>query len=337
MHYLVTGHTGFKGTWLSMMLLSQGHEVSGIALDPLPKSLFLETKIQKRFKHDIRIDIRNLKKLSKAVAKINPDVVIHLAAQPLVKEAYKHPLETYETNVIGTLNLLESLKAFANPKAVLIITTDKVYKNTGKPSGYVEEDPLGGDDPYSSSKAAADLATQSWIKSYPVFPLAIARAGNVVGGGDWSKDRIIPDIVRSICESKELVLRYPNSIRPWQHVLDCLNGYLVLVDELLNHKNSGEWNFGPSAGERFTVSQLVSEFSAAWGSNTLVKQEEGEFEHESAVLVLDSSKAEENLGWNNKLNFHETVEWTVEWYKARSNGDSAFELGERQIRNFYSL
>jgi len=337
MHYLITGHTGFKGAWLSMMLLARGHQVSGISLEPLPKALYSDAAISKKFSHDIRVDIRNRKKLSKAIEKISPDVVIHLAAQPLVKESYIHPLETYDTNVMGTLNLLESLKSISNPRAVLVITTDKVYKNVGKQTGYVEEDALGGNDPYSSSKASADLATQSWINSFPEFPLAIARAGNVIGGGDWSKNRIVPDLVQSVINSKDLTLRYPQAIRPWQHVLDCLNGYLILVDSLLDGQGLGEWNFGPTASKQYTVENLAQEFSSAWGVPIQIKQEPGKFDYEADLLVLDSSKAMQQLNWDNKLSFYETVAWTADWYKSHINGKSAFELCEDQIQKFYSL
>ena len=197
MHYLITGHTGFKGSWLSLMLQIQGHEVSGISLNPPQKSLFVQAEIEGTLKHDFRIDIRNREELTKVIHTVNPEIIVHLAAQPLVRESYKFPVETFETNVIGTLNVLEATKDLKNLQAALIITTDKVYKNNRHLRGYVETDELGGDDPYSASKAAIDIAAQSWIKSFATVPIAIARAGNVICGVDWATDRIIPDLVNA--------------------------------------------------------------------------------------------------------------------------------------------
>ncbi|MFZ4497882.1 MAG: CDP-glucose 4,6-dehydratase, partial [Candidatus Nanopelagicales bacterium] len=230
MHYLVTGHTGFKGAWMTMWLTSQGHQVSGLALDPEPGALFETAKLHPLLAHDIRADIRDSANVMDALRVTAPDVVIHLAAQPLVRESYLNPRWTFETNVMGTMNVLEAVQQTPSVKTQLIITTDKVYRNVNQVAGYVEPDPLGGDDPYSASKAMADLLTHSWVTSFGGPPTAVARAGNVIGGGDVCKDRLIPDVIAALASGKAPVLRYPNAVRPWQHVLDCINGYLMLVD-----------------------------------------------------------------------------------------------------------
>jgi len=339
MHFLITGHTGFKGSWLSLMLQLQGHTVSGISLDPLEKSLFNQADLSYILKHDMRIDIRNKIELVGAIKKIEPDVIIHLAAQPLVRESYKKPIETFETNVLGTLNILEATKGIESLKATLIITTDKVYKNHNHLRGYVESDELGGDDPYSASKAAADIATQSWVKSFSTSPVAIARAGNVIGGGDWATDRIIPDLVNAYSSNHFPKLRYPDAIRPWQHVLDCLNGYLLLVDSMLSKGIFGEWNFGPSLEEKHSVRDLVNAFANSWGVECEGDPwiiEKSEQPHEAGYLLLDSSKARSTLEWREKLSFSESIEFTADWFK-QSKDMNPRDLTVSQIKKFYSL
>jgi len=335
MHYLVTGHTGFKGSWLSLMLQMLGHTVSGISLDPPKKSLFNQAKLSSIFQNDLRIDIRNSAELSRAVKKIDPEVIIHLAAQPLVRESYRDPVGTFEANVLGTLNLLEATKELTNLLATLVITTDKVYKNHNHLRGYVETDELGGDDPYSASKAAADIATQSWIKSFATTPMAIARAGNVIGGGDWATDRIIPDLVNAYSSNQKPTLRYPHAIRPWQHVLDCLNGYIKLIDSMISDGVSGEWNFGPELKEKHEVLDLVKAFAKAWGlkgSAAAWAVEEGEQPHETGYLLLDSNKARKSLGWNDKFDFEKTIQVTSDWYTS-----SDTDMTRLQIREFLEL
>ena len=337
MHYLITGHTGFKGSWLSLMLEAQGHTVSGISLDPLEKSLFNQAGLTGIFKNDFRLDIRDRDGIHRSIEKIDPEVIIHLAAQPLVRESYRIPVDTYEINVIGTLNVLEATKDLTNLRAGLFITTDKVYKNHNHLRGYIESDELGGDDPYSSSKAAADIAVQSWIKSFAKVPMAIARAGNVIGGGDWASDRIIPDLVKSYSSGSYPTLRYPNAIRPWQHVLDCLNGYLALVDAQLNQGIFGSWNFGPDLGEKYSVSELVTIFANKWGVKGLPWiPETGEQFHEAGYLLLDSEKSRSQLSWENKLHFESAISWTVDWYKANYS-ENALEITRNQISQFFSL
>jgi CDP-glucose 4,6-dehydratase len=319
------------------MLEMQGHTVSGVSLDPPDKSLFNQAELRKIFKHDLRIDIRDGAAIKTAFEKINPDVMIHLAAQPLVRESYQIPVETFEINVLGTLNVLEATKELKNLKAALIITTDKVYKNHNHLRGYVESDELGGDDPYSASKAAADIATQSWVKSFAIAPIAIARAGNVIGGGDWAQDRIIPDLVNAYSREKLPTLRYPEAIRPWQHVLDCLNGYLALVNRQLANGLAGEWNFGPDLVEKYSVMDLVKTFAHYWGvEGETWKPESGSSLHEAGYLLLDSSKARDNLNWSDKLNFTETVQWTVDWYKSMDQ-ESVLDLTKSQIKTYFKL
>lgn len=336
MRYLITGHTGFKGSWLSLMLKELGHEVSGISLDPDEKSLFVQAELSGVFKHDIRSDIRNLESLRSHIVRVNPEVIIHLAAQPLVRYSYLYPLETFETNVIGTLNVLEASKDLNGLKATLVITTDKVYKNYGHLRGYLETDELGGDDPYSASKAAADIATQSWIKSFGKYPIAIARAGNVIGGGDWATDRLIPDLVKSFSENKPALVRNPKSVRPWQHVLDCLNGYLALIDSMLKSGNSGEWNFGPDHNQKHTVRDVIEEFAQhfkidcePWTLDSQVNPSE------SNLLLLDSSKSRDQLNWMDHLDFKGSLSWTADWYQTPAAGAREITIG--QIRDFFQL
>ena len=339
MHYLVTGHTGFKGSWLSLMLQLQGHSVSGISLDPMERSLFNQAKLSNTFENDLRIDIRHSTDLSRAVKAINPEVIIHLAAQPLVRESYRDPVGTFESNVLGTLNLLEASKQLTGLKAILVITTDKVYKNFNHLRGYVESDELGGDDPYSASKAAADIAAQSWVKSFATTPVSIARAGNVIGGGDWASDRIIPDLVKAYSSNQIPTLRYPDAIRPWQHVLDCLNGYQRLVSKMLSDGISGVWNFGPPLDEKHSVLDLVVAFSKAWEldqQKQVWNHEHTEQPHEAGYLLLDSSKARTELGWEDKLNFDSSINLTTTWFK-QYQSQNPRELTIDQINKFQSI
>lgn len=338
MHYLITGHTGFKGSWLSLMLQMQGHEVSGISLNPPQKSLFVHAELEGTFKHDFRIDIRNKAELTKAIHTINSDIIVHLAAQPLVRESYKYPVQTFETNVIGTLNVLEATKELRNLQAALFITTDKVYKNYNHLRGYVESDELGGDDPYSASKAAADIAAQSWIKSFSTVPMAIARAGNVIGGGDWATDRIIPDLVNAYSKSQLPKLRYPEAIRPWQHVLDCLNGYLKLIDHMLETKDGGEWNFGPDHNFKHTVGELANAVSKNYGlTENAWNLEPHNQPHEAGYLLLDSSKSRQALKWQDHLNFKDTVDWTINWYRDSGERSNIRQKTVEQIKHYQTL
>jgi CDP-glucose 4,6-dehydratase len=321
------------------MLQLQGHTVSGISLDPMEKSLFNQARLSDIFENDFRIDIRNSAELSRAVMVVKPDVIIHLAAQPLVRESYRDPVGTFESNVLGTLNLLEATKELADLKATLVITTDKVYKNFNRLRGYVESDELGGIDPYSASKAAADIATQSWVKSFATTPVAVARAGNVIGGGDWAADRIIPDLVNAYSSNQLPTLRYPDAIRPWQHVLDCLNGYQKLINKMLTDEISGEWNFGPSLHEKHSVVELVETFAKSWGivSNEKTwKLENVEQPHEAGYLLLDSSKSRLKLDWEDKLDFGSSINLTASWFK-QSQTQKPLEITVNQIEEYLSI
>ena len=336
MHFLITGHTGFKGAWLSLILQQRGHLVSGISLPPAAGSLFERAKIGKNLENDINCDIRDLNKLTTRFKEVNPDVVIHLAAQALVRESYRNPIVTFETNVMGTLNVLQASQQIGQLKAQLIVTTDKVYKNVSKSSGYVETEALGGQDPYSASKAMADLATQSWLSSFENAPTAIARAGNVLGGGDVCADRLMPDLIHSYSSGITPKLRAPNSVRPWQHVLDCLNGYLTLVDAVIEDKAEGAWNFGPDENQSKTVADVANIADKVWGVEKSWENDSGNHPHEASMLTLNSNKARTNLGWSDKLSFEESVEWTTNWYKNVNLGKDPLEETLKNIRDFES-
>ncbi|MET4703231.1 CDP-glucose 4,6-dehydratase [Frigoribacterium sp. UYMn621] len=337
MHYLVTGHTGFKGAWLVLLLRSRGHTVSGLALEPLEGSLFETARLTELIEADRRVDIRDAPATTAAIREIAPDVVLHLAAQPLVRRSYLNPRETFETNVMGTFNVLEAVSMTPSVAAQVIITTDKVYRNVDQRAGYRESDPLGGDDPYSSSKAMADLLTQSWVKSFPGVPTAIARAGNVIGGGDVSPDRLLPDLLNSYSQGDPASLRYPLAVRPWQHVLDCLNGYLALSDALLAGSGRGEWNFGPGDESFVPVGEVADITARLWGDGASWNAPGGEYLHEANLLALDSAKAIQQLGWSNRLLFPRSVEWTIDWYRAVADGHDARDVSAAQIRAFGEL
>ena len=335
MHYLITGHTGFKGAWLAIWLQSQGHQVSGIALDPLAASLFETGRVRDLLSNDLRIDIRKFSEVKNAIESIAPDIVFHLAAQPLVRESYKSPRETFETNAIGTLNVLESVSATPSVKAHVVITTDKVYRNVNQVAGYLENDPLGGDDPYSASKAMADILTHSWVTSFPGAPTAIARAGNVIGGGDVSPDRLFPDLLNAFSRNESPVLRYPNAVRPWQHVLDCLNGYIMISESLLNRTTKHEsWNIGPDEESFVSVGTVADIAANAWGSNASWSHDDGNHPHEAGLLALDASRAKGELDWQNHLKFQDAIEWTVNWQKRFESGESALSITRDQIETF---
>ena len=308
--------------------------MSGVSLNPEVGSLFEQAGIEKFMQNDIRCDIRESAKLSSHFKQINPDVVIHLAAQALVRESYKNPRDTFEVNAIGTLNVLNASQQISDLRAQLIITTDKVYKNIGKTSGYVETESLGGQDPYSASKAMADIATQSWLSSFENPTTAIARAGNVIGGGDVCADRLIPDLINSYSTGLTPKLRAPNSVRPWQHVLDCLNGYLMLVEALMNDQAEGAWNFGPDENQSKTVADVAAIAGGVWGVEKNWENDLGNHPHEASLLMLNSNKARRELGWSDKLSFEESVKWTIDWYKNVHNGNDPLEETLKNIKSF---
>ncbi len=337
MHCLVTGHTGFKGAWLALMLSERGHTVSGLALDPAPGAVYERVRLSEILRQDLRVDIRDAGATADALADTAPDVVFHLAAQPLVRESYRDPRTTFETNVMGTFNVLQAVEQLPHVKAQVIVTTDKVYRNVNQIWGYRESDPLGGADPYSASKAAADLVTQSWIASSGhVVPTAIARAGNVIGGGDVCADRLMVDLVAAFSAGEPVTLRYPHAVRPWQHVLDCLNGYTRLADVLVSGASAGEaYNFGPGTESFVSVGDVATEVGALWGADSVVSiDDDGVHPPEATLLALDSRKAELQLGWRPRLMFHDALEWTVDWEKRVRAGDDARDVTRRQIAAF---
>lgn len=337
MHYLITGHTGFKGAWLTLWLTSLGHKVSGISLDPIPGALFETANVAELMENDLRIDIRNAKDTFNAIKSLEPDVIFHMAAQPLVRESYLNPRGTIETNVMGTLNVIEAVSSTPSIKAQVVITTDKVYRNNNKFAGYVESDPLGGDDPYSASKAMADILAQSWIKSFDSPPTAIVRAGNVIGGGDVGKDRLIPDLFQAIKKGEAPLIRYPDAVRPWQHVLDCLNGYIMVSQSLILGEKVGCLNIGPNQDSLIPVKDVVARFSSEFNMDSKWIQDKSSFPNESEVLTLDASRANNFLNWTDKLTFEETVSWTARWYREVMNGTSSLDLTLNQIKEFLEL
>jgi CDP-glucose 4,6-dehydratase len=337
MHYLVTGHTGFKGSWLALLLAARGHTVSGIALDPPAGGLFEAGEVASAMATDLRLDIRDAEATTAAIRSISPDVVIHLAAQPLVRDSYRDPRTTFETNVMGTLNVLEGISSAAGIQAAVIVTTDKVYRNVNRADGYREDEPLGGHDPYSSSKAMADILTQSWVASFPGVPTAVARAGNVIGGGDVSTDRLLPDLIASFAAGRVATIRFPDAVRPWQHVLDCLDGYLTLVDALLDGRGTGEWNLGPGPESFVPVSAIADLVAEQWGDGAAWHRDGGTHPHEAGLLALDASKAQRELGWHNRLPFPASLEWTVDWQQRVTGGASPRTVTLDQITAFERL
>lgn len=339
MHYLITGHTGFKGAWLAIMLAEQGHIVTGLALEPASGSLYERARLPELLLGDLRVDIRDGAATHAAIAAVEPDVLLHLAAQPLVRESYRDPRCTYETNTLGTLNVLQAVEHTPSIKAQVIVTTDKVYRNVNQIWGYRESDPLGGVDPYSTSKAAADLITQSWMAGAGShIPTAIARAGNVIGGGDMCADRLMVDLVAAFSTGQPVRLRYPQAVRPWQHVLDCLNGYLMLTTALLGGESSGEaFNFGPDTRSFVAVGAVAAAVASLWGTDSVIEIDEGAHLHEASLLSLDSRKAELKLGWRSRLQFRDALGWTVAWEKQVRDGADARTVCVAQISEYARL
>lgn len=337
---LVTGHTGFKGAWLTQILLLAGAKVTGYALKPPTKpSLFKILGLTKKM-NSITGDIRNLKKFRQVVAKTKPDIIFHLAAQPLVRESYSDPVYTYQTNVIGTINVLEAMR-LESVRAGVIITTDKVYENVeDKGKFYSETDKLGGYDPYSSSKACADLSCSCYIKSF-LTPqncfVASARSGNVIGGGDWAKDRLIPDAVRAIFEQRRpLVIRAPKSIRPWQHVFEPLGGYLLLGMKLFEQdpKAVGAWNFAPEKKDMLEVEKIVEKFISQVGLGEFLVDEDKKM-HEATNLKLSNKKAKAKLGYCPKLTVDQAIRDTAQWYENFYAHRDMVDFSVKQIKRYF--
>lgn len=326
---LVTGHTGFKGSWLSLWLLKLGANVIGYALDPYtPNDNFIVSGLSEKMV-DIRGDIRDFEKISSVVKQYNPELIFHLAAQPILRLSYKIPRETIETNVMGTVNMLETFRISESAKTLIVVTSDKCYENKEWIYGYREIDTIGGYDPYSASKGAVEVITSAYIKSFfnpkdfnsHKKVVATVRAGNVIGGGDWAKDRIIPDCIMALEENKKLKIRNPEAIRPWQHVLEPLHGYLLLASKMQDEpeKYSGAWNFGPDPDSIITVKEVVEKVIKYYGYGSWEKIENNNDLHESKLLNLDTSKARYILGWKPRLDIDEAIKMTVKWYKNYMN------------------
>lgn len=338
----VTGHTGFKGAWFITWLYLLQAKVKGYALAPEDEKGIFNIVAPKIAPDQVFADIRNKEKLFAEIRDFQPDIVFHLAAQALVRKSYEMPTETFEVNVEGTANVLEAVRQLPGKCTVVIITTDKVYKNREQDYYYREEDTLGGFDPYSASKAAAEIVVEAFRNSffnpanYAIHQKVVAsvRAGNVIGGGDWSEGRIIPDIMRSLTIQEIIPVRNPSAVRPWQHVLESLSGYL-LAGMLLDKdalQYSGAYNFGPEAADHLSVKELVETAIAGWGSGKWKDISDSTQPHEAGLLQLDISKAKRQLGWHPKLNSREAIQWTIDWY--RQNPLNVFDFTLQQIKNY---
>lgn len=344
---LLTGHTGFKGSWLSLFLQKLGVNLIGFSKSiPTEPSLFELTNVKDGMV-SIMGDVCDFTSLKKVISEYKPEIVIHMAAQSLLHQSYKDPIETYSTNVMGTVNLLEVIRTTDGAHVVINVTSDKCYENKGLECSYQEDDPMGGYDPYSSSKGCAELVTSSFRNSFfnqteyekHGVALASARAGNVIGGGDWAKDRLVPDIMRGILENKVIKIRHPNATRPWQHVLDPLSGYMFLAEKLWydGSKFAEGWNFGPVDIEVKTVRLMVKKLIELWDHDIKWELDKTNHLHEANYLKLDCSKAKSRLGWMPKMNLETTLGWTTEWYKQYKQKNDMRKFTERQIDDFLLL
>lgn len=336
----LTGHTGFKGAWLSLWLQEMGAEVTGYALEPGRPSLFAEADVG-RGMASVLGDIRELQPLVDAMRRARPEIVIHMAAQALVRQSYQAPVDTFATNVMGTLHLLEAVRSTGEVRAVVNVTTDKCYENREWVWGYREDEPLGGHDPYSSSKACAELVTASYRRSFldagkTGTAVATARAGNVIGGGDWAQDRLIPDILRGFEEGRVVAIRNPHAVRPWQHVLEPLRGYLTLAEALATRGASfaEAWNFGPHDQDARPVRWIVERLAARWGGAARWEQDPGPHPHEAAYLKLDISKARARLDWHPALRLEQALDLVVDWATLRRSGSDVRGITLDQIRAY---
>lgn len=341
----LTGHTGFKGGWLSLWLTSMGAKVTGYALAPNTNPNFFEVaKVRDDLEQSHIADIRDLERLQKAIADAKPEIVIHMAAQPLVRYSYVNPVETYATNVMGTVHVLESIRHVDSVRAAVIVTTDKCYENKEWAWGYRENEPMGGYDPYSNSKGCAELVTSAYRQSYfspekyPQHQVAIAsaRAGNVIGGGDWSEDRLIPDAIKAFEANKTLIIRNPLATRPWQHVLEPLSGYLVLAQALYQEgtKFDGGWNFGPRDEDARTVQEVINLLIKNWGSVARWTQDQSKQPHEAHSLKLDCSKARQFLSWTPCWSLEQAIENIAQWQYAYQQNENMRAISLQQIKQY---
>ncbi|MCW3100999.1 MAG: rfbG [Chthonomonadaceae bacterium] len=339
---LITGHTGFKGSWLALWLQKCGAEVAGYALPPPTDapSLYQSAGVDDGL-HSVFGDIRDEARLTALMTEFRPEITLHLAAQALVRESYANPVETYSVNVMGTVHFLEAIRHSSDVRVALVITSDKCYENRGWAWGYRENEPMGGYDPYSSSKGCAELVTAAYRASYfnqdagmPV--VASARAGNVIGGGDWAKDRLIPDIVRALQENRPVPIRSPYAIRPWQHVLEPLSGYLTLAEHCWQEGPACAegWNFGPNDSDARPVEWIVERMTQLWGESARWERDSNPHPHEAHSLKLDASKAKMRLDWQPRLDLATTLDWVVEWYREQARGVDARALTLDQIARY---
>jgi CDP-glucose 4,6-dehydratase len=337
---LLTGHTGFKGAWMALWLSKMGAKVTGISLIPnTTPNLFTLASVSK-ITNSYFTDIRDADAVSKIIKEAQPEIVLHLAAQALVRPSYKDPLSTFSTNVMGTANILNAARGINSVKSIVIVTTDKVYKNLETDRAYSEDDQLGGFDPYSASKAASELIITSFRDSYlfeQSIAVASARAGNVIGGGDWSEDRLIPDAIRAWDANLPLEIRRPGAVRPWQHVLEPLNGYLVLAEKLYKDLSlSGAYNFGPNTDEAVTVKTIIGLANQVYGYGSILLSDESEGPHEAGLLSLEISKARELLDIASRWNLMQSVKRTMEWYQQQRSGANVNQLCDADIVAFSS-
>lgn len=343
---LMTGHTGFKGSWLSLWLQSMGADVTGYALVPPTNQCLFEVANVGKGITSIIGDIRNSEKLRSVFVEHKPEILIHMAAQPLVRYSYIEPVETYSTNVMGTVNVLEAVRRTPGLRVVVNVTSDKCYENREWARGFRENDPMGGYDPYSSSKGCAELVTSAYRRSYfsaigpdkPGVALASARAGNVIGGGDWADDRLIPDFMRSIIAGKPVIIRNPKAIRPWQHVLEPLHGYLCLAEHLWMHgaEYADAWNFGPKDEDAKPVEWIVEHLTRLWGEGAEWQLDDRQQPHEAKYLKLDISKSRMSLAWNPRWTIEDALVHVVEWYRAWRDEQDMRALCLRQIDSYSS-
>ena len=342
---LVTGHTGFKGSWLSIWLHELGAEVVGVSQEPFTnRDNYVLSGIGNKMMADLRSDICDGQKMKEIFQKYQPEIVFHLAAQPLVRYSYEQPVETYEANVMGTIHVMEAIRATSSVKVGVMITTDKCYDNKEQMRGYKEDDPFGGYDPYSSSKGACEIAIQSWRRSFfnpedygkkHHVSLASVRAGNVIGGGDWALDRIIPDCIKALEQDKVIDIRSPKAIRPWEHVLEPLSGYMLLAKKQWEHPTEfcEGWNFGPESESVSTVWEVATELIKNYGKGQLKDSSDPNAVHEAKLLMLDISKAKSKLGWKPRMNMQQCMELVADWYK-RYRSDDVYQLCVEEIEKF---
>lgn len=342
---LVTGHTGFKGSWLSIWLHELGAEVVGVSQDPFTnRDNYVLSGIGNKMMADLRSDICDGQKMKEIFQKYQPEIVFHLAAQPLVRYSYEQPVETYEANVMGTIHVMEAIRATSSVKVGVMITTDKCYDNKEQMRGYKEDDPFGGYDPYSSSKGACEIAIQSWRRSFfnpedygkkHHVSLASVRAGNVIGGGDWALDRIIPDCIKALEQDKVIDIRSPKAIRPWEHVLEPLSGYMMLAKKQWEHPTEfcEGWNFGPESESVSTVWEVATELIKNYGKGELKDSSDPNAVHEAKLLMLDITKAKTKLGWKPRMNMQQCMDLVADWYK-RYQKEDVYQLCVEEIEKF---